>query len=252
MKTLQLSALQTAIDLRFGRYAPAQIMFLTGSAATGELTPSSDLDLLVLFDKLPNAYRESFVFRHWNIEAFVHDHETLRYFFHTDATSGDPVVLRMIVDGIPVPEPSDLSRSLQEFAAALLNAGPRPLSDEQERRVRYMITSLSVDLRDPRSMGEVLATGAALYELVASYYLRTSHRWAASGKMIPRRLHEANAGFGAEFEAAFAELFAGRPDQLLRLVEQMLAPRGGLLFDGYRYDAPEAWRIPVTAQTPNQ
>jgi hypothetical protein len=45
---------------------------------------------------------------------------------------------------------------------------------------------------------------------------------------------------------AFDDLFT-RSDAtaVIALAEQLLAPGGGLLFDGYRLDAPAAWRKPM-------
>jgi len=67
------------------------VLLLAGSIVRGEGTPHSDLDLVVIFDRLPNAYRESFYFGDLPVEAFVHDPETLNYFlFEVDRSSGIP------------------------------------------------------------------------------------------------------------------------------------------------------------------
>lgn len=47
----------------------------------GQGTPHSDLDVVVVLDSLPAAYRESLNQREWPVELFVHDRETLAYFF---------------------------------------------------------------------------------------------------------------------------------------------------------------------------
>jgi len=39
------------------KYPGASVIFLAGSIVRGESTPFSDLDLVVIFDKLPAAYR---------------------------------------------------------------------------------------------------------------------------------------------------------------------------------------------------
>lgn len=62
------------------RYPSAAICFLAGSVVRGYQTATSDLDIVVVFRKLPNAYRESLVWSEWPVEVFVHDTETLRYF----------------------------------------------------------------------------------------------------------------------------------------------------------------------------
>ena len=93
------------------------MIFLAGSIVRGESTPFSDLDLVVIFDKLPAAYRESFYFQGFPIEAFVHDPETLNYFlYEIDRPSGIPSLAQMIVEGIEIPKPNDLSGSGMPFA----------------------------------------------------------------------------------------------------------------------------------------
>ena len=59
------------------RYPQSQLIFFAGSIVRGEGTSASDLDLVVVFDQLPNAYRESFIYKDWPVEAFVHDPQTL-------------------------------------------------------------------------------------------------------------------------------------------------------------------------------
>ena len=62
----------------------------------------SDLDLVVVFQKLENAYRESSRFDNWPVEAFVHDSETLNYFFQMDRVSGVPSLPNMVNEGVEV------------------------------------------------------------------------------------------------------------------------------------------------------
>jgi hypothetical protein len=55
------------------------------------------------------------------IEAFVHDPATLEYFFvEMDRASGIPSLPQMVMEGIEVPGPTDMSVRLKRRAAALL------------------------------------------------------------------------------------------------------------------------------------
>ncbi|MES1179386.1 MAG: nucleotidyltransferase domain-containing protein [Myxococcales bacterium] len=45
------------------RYPSASILFCGGSVVRGEGFPSSDLDVVVVFEQIANAWRESFTFR---------------------------------------------------------------------------------------------------------------------------------------------------------------------------------------------
>lgn len=222
------------------RYPGAGVIFLAGSIVRGEGTPFSDLDLVVVFDQLPAAYRESFHFQGFPIEAFVHDPETLNYFlFEVDRPSGIPSLAQMILEGIEIPRPNDLSRSLKQLATSVMQLGPPELSAEDVRKLRYDITNLVDDLRQPRSRDELVAAGAELFEALANYYLRTNKLWSAKGKSIPRILGQADADLCLRYAASFNELFAhGRPETVVALAEEILTPRGGFLFDGHRLDAP--------------
>jgi len=226
------------------RYPDASVIFLAGSIIRGESTPFSDLDLVVVFDRLPGAYRESFHFQGFQIEAFVHDPETLNYFLlEVDRPSAIPSLAHMILEGIEIPKANDLSRSLKELATSVMQSGPPELSEEDVRKLRYDITSLVDDMREPRSRDELVATGAELYQALANYYLRTNNLWSATGKSIPRILGHVDADLCLRYAASFDELFAhGRSDMVVALAEQILTPRGGFLFDGHRLDAPANYR----------
>src|SRR5262245_34934349 len=208
--------LQRIIDaahrIRADRYADADVVLAAGSLVRGEGTAYSDLDLVVVYRELDHAYRESFRFDSLPVEAFVHDPSTLEYFFlEVDAPSGVPALPQMVIDGVEIPGPTAISRALKERAAALIAAGPPALDDESERRMRYFVSDLLDDLRAPRSRHESIAAGARLYEQLATYVLRRRGLWSARGKSIPRRLAQADAGMGAAYCDAFAELF-GRND----------------------------------------
>src|SRR5262245_64299622 len=119
------------------RYPTANVILLAGSLLRGEGTPYSDLDLVVIFDRLPNAWRESFNFQGYPVEAFVHDPETLNYFLSESILSSrSPAMSRMVVEGVERTGPSEISRSLKRIAADIIASGPSALSDEVERRLR--------------------------------------------------------------------------------------------------------------------
>lgn len=98
----------------------ANRIFLAGSVMRGEGTDTSDLDLVVVYERIDAAFRVSFIYAGW--------------------------------------------------------------------------TSLVDDLRSPRSRTELIATGTALYTVLADHFLLGQGRWSASGKSIPRRLASACVG----------------------------------------------------------
>ncbi|HEX6838362.1 MAG TPA: nucleotidyltransferase domain-containing protein [Polyangia bacterium] len=229
------------------RYSDAAALLLAGSVVRGEATAHSDLDLVVLYERVAHARRESFVSDGWPVEAFVHDAETLRYFFvEVDARAGTPSLAAMVLEGIDVvagDRPSAATVAAKRQAAEHVAAGPAAWSERELQQRRYVLTDLVDDLRAPRSDAERVAAGARLYELLADCILRSARRWSARGKSIPRVLAQHDAALAARFVAAFDALFAaGDTAAIVALVEEVLRPLGGLLFDGYRLDAPADWR----------
>jgi hypothetical protein len=234
-------------EILASKYSDARVIFLAGSIVRGEGTAYSDLDLVVIFDKIPTAYRESFYFQGFPIEAFVHDPETLNYFLYEfDRPSGVPSLAQMILEGVEVPETSDFSQSLKRLAASVIESRPPTLSEEDIRKLRYNLTNLVNDIRQPRSKDELVASGTELYEALADYYLRTKTLWSAKGKSIPRILKQADADLCLRYCNSFEELFAnGQPAKVIALAEEILKPNGGFLFDGHKLDAPADCRKPL-------
>jgi predicted nucleotidyltransferase len=231
MNTPRLSPEETAQAIRRERYAGARVLFLGGSVMRGEATPASDLDVVVVFEELPNAYREAFVYAGWPVEAFVHDPVTLEHFFEADRLRGVPALMRMV---------GELSARLKRRAAEIIEAGPPPWDEEELTLRRYRLTDWVDDMRFPRSPEELVATGAWLYQDAAEFYFRTRGLWSAHSKTIPRRLRQTDAAFAEKFLGAFDALFTEkRPEPAAALVGELLEPFGGLLFDGFRKDAPK-------------
>lgn len=236
--------IMTSKRVRDRRYAGSIVAFAAGSFIRGEATSHSDIDLVVVYERLPNAYRESFVFEGFPVEAFVHDPETLRYFIDkVDCASGIPSLPQMIKEGVVIPAPNSLSESLKEFAEEVLKAGPPELTEADRKNKRYSITDLVDDLRAPRSFDELPATGVRLYETLGDYYLRANGYWSATGKAIPRALKNADPALFERYNSIFQQLFRTADTQpVIELAAEILAPDGGFIFDGYRLDAPPDWR----------
>lgn len=233
-----------AARLRAERYPGSAVAFLAGSHVRGEATATSDLDIVVVFDHLPCAYRDSFCYETWPVEVFAHDPQTLAYFFQEiDRRTGVPSLASMVAEGIEIPASTDFSKSLKQFARSSLQAGPPAWSDEDRAASRYAITNLLDDLKEPRTNHEALAILTSLYPALADHYFRTRNLWSASGKSIARALLSHDGDFATRFLDGFEAAFAGNgPASIIDLATEILQRDGGFLFEGYRLDAPTSWR----------
>jgi predicted nucleotidyltransferase len=243
--------LKYAVQILANRYPEADSAFVAGSLVRGEGSATSDIDLVVLYAALPQAYRESFLFEDIPVEAFVHDPETLSWFLEQDRKDGRPALISMLVEGALIGRRQEAGLDFKDQARKMFAEGPPPLSADALLRLRYSITDKLDDLEADRSASERIAIGAALYPLLVELALRGSNRWNGSGKWHARLLREMDGVITEQFERAFLDLYDGlRTHSVIQLADGLLAPHGGRLFSGYRSDAPAGWRSPVANTEP--
>lgn len=227
------------------KYPDANVIFLAGSVVRDEGTNTSDLDIVVLYESLPNAYRDSFIYAKWPVEAFVHDPETFNYFIQkVDAPTGVPSLAAMVSEGVELPSATSLSQQIKDIASDFLREGPAQWSTKEIDSSRYLISDLIEDLREPRSQSEMYAIAILLYNAISNHFFRSKGLWSAKGKTIPRRLRRVDPTFSDRFESAFDSVFAkGKTSDLIALAGDLLSASGGFLFEGHRLDAPQEWKI---------
>ncbi|WP_026597286.1 nucleotidyltransferase domain-containing protein [Methylobacterium sp. 77] len=225
------------------RYPGACFAFVAGSIMRGEGTNLSDIDLVIVFEALEAARRESFTFNGVPVEAFVHDPGTLAWFINDDAARGRPSILNMIAEGHAIGRALNRAETLRDSVSIRLRAGPPALTQAELDVFRYEITDAVDDLRGERNAPERQAIGIMLYPKMAELALRGRGQWSGVGKWLPRLLAKNDQTLGDRFDTAFRALFgAGQPDPVIALAESELAPHGGRLFDGDRRTAPANWR----------
>lgn len=232
--------MQTIGKLVQERYPKAQAVFLAGSIPQKQGTATSDLDVVIIFDRLPNAYREAFIYDGWPIDAFIHDLETLAYFFErVDLPSFAPALPNMVAYGIQIPQKTPLGDKLQQKALQLLKSPPKVDPQELTTR-RFLMTDLIDDLRAASNDHEKMTTVFRLYEKLAEFYLLAHYQWIGSGKQLARKL----ADFNEEKAKQFCSVFQNPHDaeKIIAFAEDLLKPYGGLLWDGFRSEAPASYR----------
>lgn len=219
------------------RYPDAPALFWTGSLARGGGTDRSDIDLVVLFDRLDHAWRESFLAEGRLCEVFVHDLDSLDLFFRKDANRGLPILMDMVIRSISL-RPGPLARAARLCAERRLAEGPRPWSAEELERSRFIAGDLLEDLRGATDPREIRVLGATLYQIAVDHLRRSRNRWSARGKHVVRLLRDEEGATGAAMLDGFDRLFVeADPRPVIGVVERIYAPCGGPLVE-WRSDAP--------------
>lgn len=227
------------------RYPGAACAFVAGSIIRGEGTISSDIDLVVVFDRLDTAWRESFVAGGFPVEAFVNDPETLAWFIARDVDNGHPITASMVADGHTIGADTARAEALKSYATRILAEGPQ-LTDARRDALRYTVTDLLNDLRGGPSGAEMRAIAATLYQPLADLILLGRGVWSGKGKWIPRLLERQDRDLARRFDEGFRRLAEGESTAVLAFAEEELARHGGALFDGDRRRAPPEARRSVT------
>jgi hypothetical protein len=237
--------LDAAKKLLVERYPDFECAFAAGSLMRGEGTAFSDIDFVVIYAKVEHARRESLVYHGWPIEVFIHDPETLQYFFEEfDRKSGIPSLPNMVSEGVLIPDSHPNGEKYRALANDILKKGPPALSEDSIKNSRYMITDALDDLRAPRNRNEIVGTGVKLYEELANFYLRSKNLWASHPKYLVKTLAKHDPQLAREYESAFEKLFKNNDStELFALAEKILAPTGGALFAGFSRNAPKEWRL---------
>lgn len=236
-------AVTRAQEILAQRYRGAEFCIAAGSIVRGQGTIRSDLDLIVVFQRIDHAFRESFTFREMPVEAFVHDHETIQAFINEDYEDGQASIMNMIVTGTVLPQETGTSRKLKEYSKSLLENGPQPLSREQEQTLRYFISDLIDDLQGERTPPEQRAIFYKLYPQIGELALRRAGKFSSTGKHLARNLEEHCPMIFNTLENLMIQIH-NRPvtPAQIKALKGIVEDLGGFLFDGYRRDAPKEKR----------
>jgi GNAT superfamily N-acetyltransferase len=237
--------LRTLQKLLNERYQDALAVFWAGSVSNDQGNGASDLDLVIVYEQVPNAWREAFIYEGWPIDTFVHDKDTLRYFFE-DSKNGSGIsgLLHMVLYGREIIPASTFSENIKTLAKQFLQVGPSIWNKDHIDKERFLITDTLEDVLFPKSRAEQIASVSWLYEALSQFYFRAQNKWCASGKSIARYLEQDNPELAQEFSDSFEKVFqTGEGADLKNLTQKILQPFGGFLWDNYKSAAPKDARI---------
>jgi hypothetical protein len=211
------------------RFPDALAAFLGGGILSARRTATSDLDIVVVLTGPPAPYRESLRWRDWPAELFVHDAGSLEYFFGKDAARRRPTLARMCSGGVVLAGPEELTGQIRERAAAVVAAGPPPLSRAELDLCRYGLTDLLDDLAGSTDPAETAVIGWHLWAGTAELALILAGHWSGSAKWLLRELRDADPVLAERMVTAI-----GDPGQLGLLAGEVLDRAGGRFWAGLK------------------
>ncbi|WP_261130569.1 nucleotidyltransferase domain-containing protein [Bacillus sp. Marseille-Q3570] len=225
--------LESAVQFINMYFQGCDAALLAGSTVRGDATVTSDLDIVIFDRSVPSSYRESFLLLGWPIEVFVHNLSSYKHFFKSDYERARPSMQRMIFEGI-ILKGKEIIDPIKKEAKGMLEEGPEEWSSETIRLKRYFITDTLDDFIGSSNRSEQIFIANTLSEMVSEFVLRTNRKWIGSSKWIVRALNQYDLTFTAQFIEAFDSFYKHDDKKMvIKLVDEVLQPFGGKLFDGF-------------------
>jgi predicted nucleotidyltransferase len=213
------------------RFPAARAAVLAGSMAAGIANEHSDLDVVVVLDAEPAPFRETLRVGGRPVELFVHTTASLEHWYEREHDRSGTLG-HMVALGIPLL--GDLTDGLQAEARAYVDAGPAPWTAAQLERGRYLVTDALDDLAGARDDDERDAVAGHLLVLAADLHLAAHRRWQGTGKWLVRRLRESDPVLAEQLLGGHRAVVAtGATGTFVAAIDQVLAPLGGRLTEGY-------------------
>lgn len=223
-----------AAHLFIKKYFPnCQAALLAGSVVRGEATETSDLDIVIFDKSIMSAYRESLFDMGWAIEVFVHNLNSYKEYFKNDFKRAKPSLPRMVSEGLILKDDGIID-GIKNEARELLEHGPEEWAKETIEIKRYFLTDTLDDFIGSSNRAEELFIANRLAELVSEFVFRTNRKWTGTSKWLIRSLRHYDENFANHFVEAFDLYYkTGDKEQIIQLVDEVLQPFGGRLFDGF-------------------
>ncbi len=240
-RVIDFQLVDLARELVRDRFPNLRASWLGGSVVAETTTPTSDLDLTVLLDGPPGAFRESLRYDGHPVELFVHTEESLTYFCDRDRHRRRPSMIRLVGESIILADYDGSGAAWQRRCLDWLRSGPEPLSPDDLDHRRYRVTDLLDDLRGAQDQDRIGVIGSSLLESSADLLLAGSRRWVGAGKALVTELDKFDAVSGGTWRSdlmgAARSAWAGDPGPIAKVSERILDQFGGPLFEGYRAEA---------------
>ncbi len=214
------------------RFPAALAAFLGPGVLSSRRTATSDLDIVVVLAGPPAPYRESLRWRGWPAETFVHDRDSLEFFFAKDTARRRPSLARMCTDGVMLAD-AGVAAEVRERARAVLAAGPPAATGTELEERRYGLTDLADDLAGSADPGETAVICWNVWVATAELALILADGWLGTGKWLLRELRAVDADLADRLVAA-----SGDRRQLIDIADEVLDRAGGRFWAGYRVPAP--------------
>lgn len=215
-------------------YPESDVVFIGGSAAYGNLTKESDIDLIII-DETETPRLECYHFLGWKIEAFIYTASSLEFQFQTARYIGISTIIKMCAEGLLIEDKQGVGKEIQQEAKILYEQGPQLWSEDKINEARYQITDYLSDFRSSEDFEESLFILNKLIDTLGELVLRASGNWFGAGKWFARNLKSYDKDM-CEKLVKYTKTYMNTNDkkELISFIQSTLNNYDGELFVGYK------------------
>jgi predicted nucleotidyltransferase len=211
----------------------AVVVVVGGSAASGNRTATSDIDLLIIgpeqmFENGRDSLAAMYEFVGELFEVFAYTRDAFDRWAVHDLTDFKPVLQSILLDGIEVRGEALIAELRSEWRP-VVEAGPR-IDHAALALRRYTITDMLDDFGDASDELEKRFLAAKLLEGLAELILMSNGQWIGGGKWLIRRLRAWDTDRANELAAPF---MAGDLPAFAKLAALELERLGGRVQAGF-------------------
>lgn len=210
----------------------ADAAILGGSTAQARSTPTSDLDIAVLYLEGEENYAETTRYAGWVVEAFIHTPSSLARWYARERAARCAVLGDLCAQGVLLTDrgPGEV---WQREAQLYMARGPEPLTDRDRGLRRYELSSSLDDLRGSTATAESFAIAAEVFLQSVELLLLEHGKWLGKGKWAVRRLDQLQGDECAAELRHWAASPEHSPEQLIQTADKVLEGSGGYLMEGF-------------------
>lgn len=235
---LSVPPTDAALGVVARRWPSAIAVILAGSAGAGRATATSDRDIVVLLPPHGPVLRETLAGPPLT-ELFVHTAESWQVFVTKETSTRRSPLLHMCATGLLLRDIGGHGARLRREARHRWAAGPPPLTADESKDRRYVLTALVDDLTGGSDADELMAVGAEVFAAAGELTLLRRRKWLGRGKWLVRRWAAADPDGCSAATAGLQRLAAtGDPWPLAAAATRALDLAGGRVGVGYRRVAP--------------
>jgi len=213
------------------KYPNCLAAILSGSVIDGTANKDSDLDIVLIVSDKNKLYNETLDFQNLKLQTFIIPLQHLYERLYADYFNASCHFIGLLAKGKHLYGDEQLTNSIVAHSTEMKKLGPRPMSDDENLRIRIKISGGLHKLSNTNEKWEdlILYAGKIADELIG-FKLHSENAWRGDGKHRMKFLEAHNSQFKKNIVAALQEVYVNKSyAKLIQVAEEEVKAKGGLI-----------------------